>query len=141
MTSAPVLALPEPHRTFFLHTDFCGDCLAAVLEQQQGDDKNHVIQFASKSCAPHQAKLGSTDGELLAVVWAIQKFQHYLAGQPFVLVTDNAALQYLETTKSTNSKLARYSMLLASYDFKIRHRAGKLHTNADGLSRARKPVH
>ena len=53
---------------------------------------------------------------------------------------DNAALQYLENSKSKNSTLARYAMVPAAFDFKVKHRAGKNHGNADGLSRAHQPT-
>jgi hypothetical protein len=74
-------------------------------------------------------------------VWGVQKFQHYLFGRAFTLVCDNSALQYLNNGKNANSTLARYAMQLAQFDFKVKHKPGKLHTNADGLTRAHKPTH
>jgi hypothetical protein len=99
------------------------------------------MQYASKSCSDSHAKLASANGELLAIVWGIQKFSHYLAGRAFTLVCDNSALQFLHHGKNSNPTLARYAMQLAQYDFKVKHKQGKLHTNADGLTRAHKPVH
>lgn len=53
-----------------------------------------------------------------------------------MIVTDHAALTYLQTSKTKNAKLARWAARLASYDFTMMHRAGRVHNNADGLSRA-----
>lgn len=92
LQSNPILATPQDGKPYILHTDFCGVCVAAILEQMQADNRAHVIQYASKSCPASSMKLGSTDGELLAVVWAVQKFNHFLAGRAFTLVCDNAAL-------------------------------------------------
>ncbi len=80
--------------------------------------------------------MGPTDGELLAIVYAVDKFHNYLAGTPFVIVTDHSALVHLNEAKTKNPKLARWAMKLASYNFTLKHRAGRVHNNADGLSRS-----
>ena len=53
------------------------------------------------------------------------------------MVTDHAALQHFHTAKTKNPKLARWALLLSNYDFQVMYRPGKVHTNADGLSRSR----
>ena len=93
--------------------------------------------YASRTCSDTEAKLGPTDGELLAIVYAVEKFHCYVAGTRFVVVTDHSALVHLNEAKTKNAKLARWAMRLASYDFTLKHRAGRVHHNADGLSRAR----
>jgi hypothetical protein len=59
-----------------------------------------------------------------------------VAGTPVVVLTDNQAVAHLESVKNGNATLARWSMELSRYDFKIKHRSGKTHGNADGLTRA-----
>ena len=71
------------------------------------------------------------------MVYACEKFHSYIAGTHFTLVTDHAALVTINESRTKNAKLARWAMRLASYDFTIKHRAGRVHNNADGLSRAR----
>ena len=80
--------------------------------------------------------MGSTEGELLALVFAVTKFHRFIAGTPFTVVVDNAALQYLQASKSTNNKLARWAIRLSQYDFRVKYRPGTTHGNVDGLSRA-----
>ena len=135
--AAPILSVPEPDRPYTLYTDYCSLAISAVLEQLQSDGKSHVIHYASRTCNKAESQLCSTEGEVLALLYGVEKFHTYLAGTPFTIVTDNSALTYLETTKSQNAKLARWALRLANYDFRIKHRAGNSHGNADGLTRAR----
>ena len=67
----------------------------------------HVIAYASHCCSDAEAKYGSSKGELLALVFAVTKSYHYLAGAVFTIVTDNGALQYLETSRQDIPKLTR----------------------------------
>ena len=72
-----------------------------------------MISYASRSCAERERVLGSTEGELLALIFAITKFQYFIAGTPFTVVVDNAALQFLQASRSTNNKLARWAIRLS----------------------------
>ena len=60
----------------------------------------HVIAYASRCCSDAEAKDVSSEGKLLAPVFAVTKFHHYLAGTVFTIVTDNGTLQYLEVIAS-----------------------------------------
>lgn len=137
LTTPPILAIPQPDRPYTVHTDFSHVAASAILEQRGADNKQHVVCYASRRCSAAEAKLGPTDGELLALVFAVEKFHVYLAGTKFTVVTDHAALVFLQEGKNKNPKLARMAMRLACYDFTVQHRQGRVHNNADGLSRAR----
>jgi hypothetical protein len=95
------------------------------------------VAYASRTCSKAESRLGPTDGEFLAILYAVEKFHHYLAGTPFTIVTDHSALVHLESAKTKNPKLARWAMRLSGYEFTLKHRAGRIHNNADGLSRSR----
>jgi hypothetical protein len=73
---------------------------------------------------------------MLAVIFGVSKFRHYLAGQTFDLITDSAAVTNLQSTRNLSAKMVRWSLLLADFDFKLIHKPGRIHNNADGLSRA-----
>lgn len=137
LTSSPVLANPDPHRPYTVHTDYSHTAIGAILEQLHSDGKQHVVAYASRTCSKAESQLGPTDGELLAIVYAVDKFHHHLAGTSFTIVTDHSALTHLNTSKAANPKLARWAMRLAAYSFTLQHRAGRIHNNADGLSRSR----
>ena len=85
-----------------------------------------------------ESAFSSYEGEVSAVVYAVQKFKYYLWGQRFELIIDCKAMQWFTTTAKLCNKLARWSLLLAEYDFSITHRPGKDNTVPDLLSR--KPV-
>ena len=73
--------------------------------------------------------------ECLAVVKAISHFEAYLIGNILQLyITDHSALQYLQSSCHLNGRLTR-ALQLQHYHFTIHHRKGKMHQNADGLSR------
>ena len=73
--------------------------------------------------------------ELLAVVWAVENFRYYLLGWHFNVITDHASLVWLTNFKNPEGMVARWLQRLFPFDYTITHRAGKLHLNADGLSR------
>ena len=103
--SEPILAMPEPDWPIIVHTDFSHCALSTILEQRKSDNKCHIISCASRNCSAAEAKLGPTDGKILALVFAVTKFHTYLAGTQFVVVTDHAALVHLENAKTRNPKL------------------------------------
>ena len=74
-------------------------------------------------------------GELLAVITSLQHFRHYLLGNKVILRTDHHSLKWLRTFKRPEGILARWIETLAEFDFEIEHRAGRLHSNADAISR------
>ena len=66
---------------------------------------------------------------------SIEKFSVYLTGRKFVVQTDHKALKWLNQMKEQNGRLTRWSLSLQPYSFTVEHRAGRLHANADALSR------
>ncbi|GBG80501.1 hypothetical protein CBR_g30962 [Chara braunii] len=85
LTSAPVLAGPDPTRLFALYTDWQPQAISAVLTQHGADGREHVIEYASKTLSQAQANHEACKGECLAVVWGVQHFRPYLYGQKSVL--------------------------------------------------------
>ena len=68
----------------------------------------------------------------------MKAFRHYLYGRPFLIRTDHGALTWLLNFKEPEGKVARWLSTLGTYDYRITHRAGTKHGNADGLSRQRR---
>ena len=77
----------------------------------------------------------TTEKECLAVVHWIKYFRPYLWGKEFTVETDHNALKWLDSVKNDYSRLTRWSIWLAQYKYTIRHRPGKLHINADAMTR------
>ena len=94
-----------------------------------------MVAYASRTLTKSKQRYSTTQNELLAVVTFLQHFGPYLLGQHFVLRTDHSSLTWLRNFKEPEGQLARWLEQLEEYTFDIVHRRGKLHTNADALSR------
>ena len=134
LTTAPCLAYPKPDEVFILDTDASDVSIGAVLSQIQ-DGEEVVISYASNILIKEQRRWCTTRKELLAIVKFARYFRHYLLGRRFLIRTDHNCLVWLMSFKNPEGQLARWLEELAQYDFEILHRKGKLHSNADGVSR------
>lgn len=128
--SAPVFQLPDFSKPFVLETDASGIGIGAILSQQ-----NHPIAFYSKKLTPRMQQQSAYVRELYAVTKAVSKFRHYLLGHPFVIKTDQKALQHLCQQSIQTPEQQRWLPKLQGYDFKIEYRPGKENVGADALSR------
>ena len=134
LTTTPILAYPISGSPFCLDTDCSKFASGAVLGQVQ-DGKERVIAYMSKTLTQAEIKYCVTRKELLAVVTALKQFHHYLYGQEVLLRTDNAAVSWLRRLKDPCGQMARWLQYIDTYNLKITHRPGRLHANADALSR------
>lgn len=105
-----------------------------TLSQIQNDQEK-VICYYSQSLSKPERKYWVTRKELLAVVKAVKQFHHYLYGRHFIVRSDHGALRWLLNFKNPEGQLARWIEVLSTYDMEIQHRQGRLHSNADALSR------
>jgi hypothetical protein len=80
--------------------------IGAVLGQSK-DKKHYAISYTSKTLTGPQLNYATTEKELLALVFAIEKFRSYLMGAKVIVYTDHAALKYLLTKKDTKPCLIR----------------------------------
>ena len=134
LVEATVLAYPDPKGNFILDTDASGVGLGAILSQEQ-DGHERVIGYYSRSLTKSERHYCVTRRELLAVVDALKHFHTYLYGVPFVVRSDHGSLRWLLNFRDIEGQLGRWSEYLGTYNFQLVHRAGRLHGNADSLSR------
>jgi hypothetical protein len=141
LVSPPILGHPHWDEPFEVHTDACNHGLGAVLVQVI-DNKEHVIQFASRALKEGEFKWSIWEKEFLAIVWAVQLFDTYLRppfGRQFIIRTDNEAVKFIMTNKQGNHRVMRWILQMGVYDYEVLHRAGSKSGNADGLSRCHLP--
>ena len=134
LMTAPVLAYPDPHKPFILDTDASDTGIGAVLSQEEGGQEQ-VIAYASRALSKQERKYATTKKELLSMVTFTQHFKHYLLGKEFVLRTDHNSLRWLHNFQGVEGQLARWLEQLARFQYQIVHRPGRVHSNADALSR------
>lgn len=109
--------------------------LGAVLIQMNNQNESRVIGFASKSLSDVERRYCHSEKEALALVWGVERFQTYLIGRMFNLVTDCKALTYLFTpTSRPCARIERWVLRLQSFQDRIAYIPGHLNI-ADVLSR------
>ena len=138
LTNPPVLAYPDYLQPFILQTDASKDGLGAVLYQVQ-DGKMRIIGYASRTLSPAERRYHLHSGKLefLALKWSVcDHFRDYLYYPPhFTVFTDNNPLTYILTTAKLNATGHRWVAEVADFDFLIKYRPGKIHKDADTMSR------
>eukprot|EP00258_Populus_trichocarpa_P034346 XP_024450365.1 uncharacterized protein LOC112326507 [Populus trichocarpa] len=134
LTSAPVVQPPDWSLPFEIMCDASDYAVGAVLGQRK-DKKPYVIYYASKTLNSAQMNYTTTKKELLAVVFACEKFRSYLVGSPVVVFSDHAALKYLLSKKDSKARLVRWILLLQEFDITIKDKKGTENVVADHLSR------
>ena len=130
----PVLALPNEKDYWILDTDSSDFAIGGELIQVQ-EGKEKVIAYASFALTKEQRRYCVTRKELLAVVRFTRQFRHYLLGRLFVVRTDHSSLRWLMRFREPQGQLAKWLEELSQYNMVLQHRVGRMHQNADTLSR------
>jgi hypothetical protein len=111
LISAPIIQPPDWSLPFGIMCDASDYAVGAVLGQTK-DKKHHAIAYAIKTLTRPQLNYATTEKDLLAVVFAIDKFRSYLVGAKVIVYSDHATLKYLLTKKDTKPCLIRWILLL-----------------------------
>jgi hypothetical protein len=116
---APIIQPPDWKLPFEIMCDASDFAVGVVLGQTK-DRKHYAISYASKTLSRAQLNYATTEKELLAMVFAIDKFRSYLVGAKVIVYSDHAALKYLLTNKDAKPWLIRWILLLQEFDIDIR---------------------
>eukprot|EP00731_Ephydatia_muelleri_P004369 Em0002g545a len=132
LTSAKVLILFDPKKELLLA------CYASPYGIEDGSEK--PIAFASRSLSQAERKYSQLEKEGLAVVFGVSKFQLYLLGRNFTILSDHKPLQYIFSTDRTispmaSSQIQRWALTLSAYCYQIEFKPGIKQGNVDALSR------
>ena len=134
LVTAPVVVAPDWDCNFELMCDASNYAVGAALGQRR-DKIFRVIHYASKVLNDAQANYTTTEKELLAVVYALEKFRSYLIGSRVVVFTDHAAIKYLLCKPDSKPRLIRWVLLLQEFNLEIKDKKGCENHVADHLSR------
>lgn len=134
LTCAPILRQADHQAPFIVRTDASSYAIGAAL--LQGESPNEKpIEYASRLLTTAEQNYSTTEREALAVVWACEKFRGYLENAKIKILSDHQPLRWLMSLKSPTGRLARWSLLLQSYDLAIEYTPGRCNAIADTLSR------
>ena len=93
------------------------------------------MAYASRQLKPHEQNYPTHDLELVAVVFSLKIWRHYLYGEKCRIYTDHKSLKYLLTQKELNLRQQRWLELFKDYDCIIDYHPGKANVVADALNR------
>jgi hypothetical protein len=140
LSTAPILIMPNFNKRFSIHTDASKERIGAVLTQwddEAGQDR--VVMYASRATKPAEQNYPTTQQELLAIIFALQKFRPYVYGQEFEVLTDHQPLVNIRNVPELSGRLGRWLLYMEQYtahgNMKIIYKAGKANTDADAMSR------
>ena len=123
LTTTPIIQESDWTTLFELMCDSSNYALGVVLAQRI-DKQPRVIYYASRTLDAAQANYTTTEKELLAVVFAFEKFRSYLLGSLVVVFTDHATLKYLLKKVESKPRLIRWMLWLQEFYLEIRDRSG-----------------
>jgi hypothetical protein len=102
---------------------------------QRKEGQVHAVYYANKTFNEAKLNYATTEKELLAVVFAFEKFRYYIVNSKVIVYTDHTANKYLFAKKDAKPRLIRWILLLQDFDVEIRDKKGVENVVADHLSR------
>nr|GEV25950.1 reverse transcriptase domain-containing protein [Tanacetum cinerariifolium] len=112
--------------------------IGAVLGQRQ-EKHFRPIHYANKTMTEAESNYTTSEKEMLAVVYAFEKFRSYLIMNKRIVYTDHSALKYLFAKKDSKARLLCWVLLLQEFTFKVIDTKGAENLAADHLSRLENP--
>nr|GEV40048.1 reverse transcriptase domain-containing protein [Tanacetum cinerariifolium] len=110
-----------------------------VVENEENDLILTRLVTGWRTCIDYQSNYTTMEKEMLAVVYAFDKFRSYLIMNKSIVYTDHSALKYLFAKKDSKAGLLRWVLLLQEFTFKVIDTKGAENLAADHLSRLKNP--
>jgi hypothetical protein len=111
------------------------DYAVGVVLGQRKEGRVHTVYYASKTLSEAQLYFATTEKELLAWMFAFEKFRSYIVNSKVVVYTNHADIKYLLDKKDAKPRLIHWILLLQEFDVEICDKKGVKNVVADHLSR------
>ena len=135
LTSAPILIVPKRGQRYIVYCDAFKNGLGCVLMQSR-----RVVAYGSRQLKNNEQNYSTHDMELVAIVFALKIWRHYLYGEQFEVFSNHKSLKYIFTQRDLNVKQRRWMEYLEDYDFTLHYHLGKANVVADALNRKSRGV-
>ena len=129
------LVQPDERLPYIIYTDASARAIGAVLMQKDLEGNVNIVSTASRVMNSAEKRYTTCEQELLAVVYALEKFRVHVYGNKMVVHTDNRALSFLQKCVITSNRVARWLITIQEYDMEVRYIKGAENHLADVLSR------
>ena len=134
LVQAPIMAAPEWDQGFEIMCDASDFAMRAVLGQRK-EKIFRAIYYASRTFNEAQENYSTTEKEMLAIVFACEKYRPYILGSYVIVHTNHAAIKYLMSKMEAKPRLIRWVLLLQEFDLEIKDKRGCDNVIADHLSK------
>ena len=134
LVQAPIMAAPGWDQEFEVMCDASYLEMGAVLGQRK-EKIFRAIYYASRTFNEAQENYSTTKKEMLAIVFACEKFRPYILGSHVIVHTDHVAIKYLMSKREAKPRLIRWVLLLEEFDLEIKDKKGCENVISDHLSR------
>ena len=132
ITNVKHLPFYNPKEKLILQVDASLNGLGAALIQEKGP-----VAFASKALTDTETRYSNIEREMLAILWGLEKFHHYVFGRHVIVETDHKPLESISKKNLYNAppRLTRMLLRAQRYHTTIKYVPGKDIPLADALSR------
>ena len=134
LVQEPIMAAPEWDHGLEIMCDASDFAMGAVLGQRK-EKIFRAIYYARKTFNEAQENYSTTEKEMLAIVFACEKYRPYILRSHVIVHTDHAAIKYLMSKKEAKPRLIRWVLLLQEFDLEIKDKKGCDNVIVDHLSR------
>jgi hypothetical protein len=134
LVTASIMIFSYWNKEFHVHVDASSIVLGEVLSQPREGDIDHPILFESRKLSIAENNYTTMEREGLEMVYALQKFRHYLLGSHINIYTYHYALKYLVNKPVLGARICIWILLFQEYDFEVVVKPGKLNAGPYHLS-------
>lgn len=134
LCAKPILQFPDFTKPFVVTTDASGYAIGGVLSQVE-IGKDLPVAYTSRLLNNAEKNYSTIEKELLAIICCVNYFRPYICGRKFTLATDHRPLVWIHAVTDPTSRLIRWRLKLAEYEYNVIYKPGKVNDNADALSR------
>ena len=135
LTSTPILIVSERIQRYIVYCDALKDGLGCVLMQSE-----RVVAYGSRQLKNHEQSYPTHDMELVAIVYALKLWHHYLYNEQFEVFSDHKSLKYISTQWDLNMRQRKWMEYLEDYDFTLHYHPDKANVVADALTQKSRGV-